>query len=189
MTAAAVFLLSCYGLSLSLAFSPYSTSWTTYAGHGCCGNHRAPMTTTTARRRPSGNSTHTISRCLFSPEHAASATNRAPSDSAKPSDSSKGNQGKGGLKGSWGSWGKVVSQREEQEEVLKKIHYNSDASLASSKLRVRTGLKSDMAAVSHLCVDTFRGPYEWYMLPLQLFQVARGVSCACSLVLFQFVLH
>lgn len=74
------------------------------------------------------------------------------------------------LKGSWGSWAKVVSQREEQERVLEKIRESDDTN-NKSNLLVRTGTKGDMQSISHLCIDTFRGPFKWWMLPLQLFQV------------------
>lgn len=75
--------------------------------------------------------------------------------------------------GGWGAWTKETSQREEQEKVLKRF-CQEDNRIASG-LRVRTGQKADMLTISHLCVDTFRGPFEWWMLPVQLFQV--GYPC------------
>lgn len=70
-------------------------------------------------------------------------------------------------RGSWGSWTKQVSQSEEQERILRNI----SESEGKSGLLIRTGTKDDMFSVTRLCVDTFRGPFEWWMLPVQLFQV------------------
>lgn len=68
-----------------------------------------------------------------------------------------------------------VSQRTEQDEFFGKVKERDG-------LRVRTGKKDDMMPVARLCVDTFRGPFEWWMLPLKLFQVCRAswVSTAAA---------
>lgn len=60
----------------------------------------------------------------------------------------------------------IVSQCMEQDEFFRKIKERDG-------LRVRTGKKDDMMPVARLCVDTFRGPFEWWMLPFKLFQVCR----------------
>lgn len=105
---------------------------------------------------------------LFSPEHGDHADQIVVVSSKK----------KGGrtvapkTAGSWGSWEKVVSQRKEQDSVLTRWRSSEDGvDVGESGLLVRTAQKDDMFSISHLCVDTFRGPYEWYMLPLQLFEV------------------
>lgn len=74
--------------------------------------------------------------------------------------------------GGWGCWKKVVSQREEQDGVLQKFSSQGGVDVESG-LRVRTAQKDDMFSISHLCVDTFRGPFEWFELPFQLFQVQQ----------------
>lgn len=84
----------------------------------------------------------------------------------------------GATKGSWGSWGEGISQRDEQERILGDICQEE----VKSGLRFRTGNKDDMLPITRLCVDTFRGPFEWWMLPLQLFQVGKR---ATSIVLLR----
>lgn len=85
----------------------------------------------------------------------------------------------------WGSWTDAVSQRDEQERLLAQF---SEGIGDSAGFRVRTGGNKDMPTVSRLCVETFRGPYEWWMLPLQVFQVipaASAVSASTLLVLVE----
>lgn len=72
-----------------------------------------------------------------------------------------------GTKGSWGNWAKQVSQREEQERILNKLSEAEN----KSDLVFRTGTRDDMFKITRLCIETFRGPFEWWMLPLQLIQV------------------
>ncbi|CAM9237054.1 unnamed protein product [Discosporangium mesarthrocarpum] len=68
--------------------------------------------------------------------------------------------------GGWGKWSKEEkSQREFQDQVLEKRSIDAD-----SGLRVRTGRSADMPAVSHLCIEAFRGPFEWWMTPIQIIQ-------------------
>lgn len=104
---------------------------------------------------------------LFSPEHG---------DHAGPIavvTSKKGGSGKTvapTTAGGWGSWKKIVSQREEQDGVLQKFSSHGGSGVESGLL-VRTAQKDDMFSISHLCVDTFRGPFQWFEFPLQLFQV------------------
>lgn len=59
-----------------------------------------------------------------------------------------------------------VSQCVEQDEFFGMIKEREG-------LRVRTGKQDDMMPVARLCVDTFRGPFEWWMLPFKLFQVCH----------------
>lgn len=118
---------------------------------------------------------------LFSPEHG---------DHAEPivvvSPKKDGRTAAPTTSGGWGSWEKVVSQREEQDGVLRKWCASSSeggVDVGESGLLVRTAQKDDMFSISHLCVDTFRGPFEWYMLPLQLFQVLGLHMVLLSLLL------
>lgn len=106
-------------------------------------------------------------KLLFSPEHGDHAGPIAVVTSKKD-----GSGKTVGLTtaGGWGSWAKVVSQREEQDGVLQKFSSQGGVDVESG-LRVRTAQKDDMFSISHLCVDTFRGPFQWFELPLQLFQV------------------
>lgn len=123
------------------------------------------ITSTGIFRRLHPQSQDTSSTCIrCSTRLLFSAENRDVAAPSKPKSTSVD------LKGSWGSWAKVVSQREEQEQVLKKLR-QSDSTNGRSSLLVRTGIKGDMARVSRLCIDTFRGPFAWWMFPLQLFQV------------------
>ncbi|CAM9815999.1 unnamed protein product [Pylaiella littoralis] len=102
---------------------------------------------------------------LFSPEHGDldGPVVTTASTTAKKRAASAGNDEARKPGGGWGSWEEVVSQREEQESVLRKLE-------ASSGLRIRTVNKGDMLSISRLCIDTFRGPFQWFELPLQLFQ-------------------
>lgn len=104
---------------------------------------------------------------LFSPEHGDHAGPIAVVTSKKEgSDKTVGPTSAGG----WGSWEKVVSQRKEQDGVLQKFSSQGGVDVESGLL-VRTAQKDDMFSISHLCVDTFRGPFQWFEFPLQLFQV------------------
>ncbi|CAN0470861.1 unnamed protein product, partial [Laminaria digitata] len=105
-------------------------------------------------------------KLLFSPEHGDHAGPIAVVTSKK--DGSGKTVGRT-TAGGWGSLAKVVSQREEQDGVLQKFSSQGGVDVESG-LRVRTAQKNDMFSISHLCVDTFRGPFQWFELPLQLFQ-------------------
>lgn len=156
--------LSC-GASLGLAFTPSNVL--PIGGDKCRITTAASVAfdaTCRHRRLTAAGSTR---RFLFSPEHG---DHDGGVVLARPNKKSGAKSGGGG---GWGSWAKVVSQRKEQEQVLKKFAKEEGGGLGAefNNLRVRTGQKGDMLGVSQLCVDTFRGPFEWYMLPLQLFQV------------------
>lgn len=86
------------------------------------------------------------SRCfLFSPDHGdhdgpiVASTSTATKKKAAATAAGKKVAREPG--GGWGAWEKVVSQRQEQESVLKRLK-------ASSGLRVRTVQKGDMLSIS-----------------------------------------
>lgn len=172
--AAALPFLLLYSVSPSLAFSPCSISTTRFTTTVTNINNKRNDFTGSSGGGGGGNKTPIATRQqLFNAEHAGNAAKRPPPGAQQqnppPGDGKKSSSSNS--RGSWGSWTKVISQRKEQQEVLNSMSLNSAANQAATGLRVRTSLKDDMRAVSHLCVDTFRGPYEWYMLPLQIFHV------------------
>ncbi|CAM9139408.1 unnamed protein product [Ectocarpus fasciculatus] len=137
-----------YGLPVGLAFAP------------------PPL----VRARVGSSRRNTASACnLFSPDHGDhdGPIVRAPSKAAKAIAAGKEVSGK--PSGGWGSWEKVVSQRVEQDEVLER--FTSEGGVPeAAKLAVRTANSGDMPSISRLCIDTFRGPFQWFELPVQLFQ-------------------
>lgn len=154
-----------HGVSLGLAFAP---SGLLPIGTSRCAIPGAAATTVVAHRRPFS------TQLLFSPEHGDHAGPIAVVSPKKVEGKTVATSKAGG----WGSWKKVVSQREEQDRVLQKF---SSGVTVESGLIVRTGQRDDMMSISQLCVDTFRGPFEWFMLPLRLFQVnPRRSLCSFS---------
>lgn len=136
----------------------------------CCSED--PPRSSTRRPRATG---CTTTQFLFSPEHGDHDGPIAVVGSNQKVES----DGKKTVKkttGGWGSWQKFVSQRTEQDQVLEKFCSEGGGTGIDPGLTIRTGQKSDMLSVSHLCVDTFRGPFEWYMLPFQLFQVSCCIA-------------
>lgn len=152
-----------YGASLALAF-PSSVLPTT------------SRSSAFRRYRPPRIQRRLSTKLLFSPEHGDSG---GPISVVRPNKRKGGEGGGGGSKtvglkkaGGWGAWEKVVSQREDQEDVLDRFSKEGEGMKHDRGLVVRTGKKQDMLSISHLCVDTFRGPFEWWMLPVQLFEVS-----------------
>ncbi|CAM9593673.1 unnamed protein product [Choristocarpus tenellus] len=65
----------------------------------------------------------------------------------------------------WGNWPKEVkSQRKEQDLILQSLT-GPDVGVY-----VRSASSADMPQVSHICIECFRGPFEWWMKPIQLVQ-------------------
>ncbi|CAM9547398.1 unnamed protein product [Scytosiphon promiscuus] len=103
---------------------------------------------------------------LFSPEHG---DHDGPIVRVSSSKKTADKKVVGKPRGGWGTWKKEVSQRVEQNEVLER--FTAEGGIpAEASLAVRTVNKSDMLGISRLCIDTFRGPFQWFELPLQLFQ-------------------
>ncbi|CAM9464784.1 unnamed protein product [Ectocarpus sp. 4 AP-2014] len=137
-----------YGLPVGLAFAP------------------PPLV---HARVDSGNTASAVTCHLFSPDHGDhdGPIVRAPSKAAKAAAAGKEISGK--PSGGWGSWEKVVSQRVEQDEVLDRFT-SAGGVPEAAKLAVRTANSGDMPSISRLCIDIFRGPFQWFELPIQLFQ-------------------
>ena len=162
-----------YGLSVGVAFAPPSVMpiSNASAGSSClrrCST-RGPVPCWIQRRHKDARARNVNSRrLLFS---------RDQNGPIMVVESKK--SGRGALAVTKSRSNERVSQRVEQDQVLGKMEKRDG-------LRVRTGRGSDMMQVARLCVDTFRGPFEWWMQPLRVYRVGLA-SCVLGAAPVAFV--